>query len=130
MSYSRETIFVLYALFIVAFFVQCYLSYLQNKALQTAVLEMNRTYGQSCYVSVGKKRARLFRKGYVVIVAVDEGKRIVHAKVLSGMTVFARLKTEREIEGQTIDHWMELEKKSMTYKDHAMVDAIEKLVVI
>lgn len=121
MAYSRETIFILYALFIIAFFVQCYLSYLQNKALQTEVMRMNRLYRNYCYVSVGKKRARLFRKGYVVILAVDEDRTIVQAKILSGMTVFARLKEETAIIGQNIDHWQQLEKKQMTYKDYAEI---------
>lgn len=130
MSYSRETIFILYALFIIAFFVQCYLSYLQNKALQKEVMNMNRMYGSSCYVTVGKKRARLFRRGYIVILAVDSSQTITQAKLLSGLTVFARMKQENEIIGQNIKYWKQLEKKQMTYKDHAVADAIDKLLAV
>lgn len=130
MSYSRETIFILYALFIIAFFVQCYLSYLQNKALQMEVMKMNQMHRDYCYVTVGKKRARLFRKGYVVILAVDSTQTIVQARILSGLTVFARMKQETEIVGQNIHHWKQLEKRQMTYKDHAVADAIDKLLAV
>ncbi|MGM0169102.1 hypothetical protein IGI39_003419 [Enterococcus sp. AZ135] len=130
MSYSRETIFILYALFIIAFFIQCYLSYLQNKALQQEVMKMNRMHSNHCYVTVGKKRARFFRRGYVVILAVDASQTIVQARILSGLTVFARMKQETEIVGQNINYWKQLEKRQMTYKDHAVADAIDKLLAV
>lgn len=130
MTYSRDTIFILYALFILAFFIQCYLSYLQNKALQMEVMKMNRLHKESAYVTVGKKRARLFRRGYVVILAVDASDTIIQARMLSGLTVFARMKEETEIIGQNIHHWKQLETKQMTYKDHAVADAIDKLLAI
>ena len=129
MTYIRDTIFILYALFIVSFFVQSYLSYLQNKELQKNVLKMNRIYSKDCHISVGKKKARIFRKGYVVILAVNSTREIVNAEVLAGMTVFARVKQETEIIGKSIDDWRNVEKKKMTYKDHAIVDAIDKLIV-
>jgi DNA-binding transcriptional regulator of glucitol operon len=54
-------------------------------------------------VAIGKKKGKI-SAGTIVLICIDDNLEIVEAKIMSGVTVFAKLRPLKEIEHQNILH--------------------------
>lgn len=75
------------------------LSWVQHRSYSAAVRRLADQFGGQA-VSLVSGRGKGFRRGAVVVLAVDEGsKNVVAARVMKGATVFARFRPCPELNG-------------------------------
>jgi len=109
-------------LLIIAWFLQIFLSYNQNRHYQQTVRVMSNQ--QSGYLGVGVVKRRL-GIGSVVILVTDPDFVVTQAKELTGVTVFGRFKQAPDFVGRPIDA-LEAES-SRNSRLHAAKLAVEKI---
>lgn len=88
-----------YALIIVAFYLlQVYMSYRQMEHFKRTILK----YRDKGIMGLGVKKSR-FGSGKVAVLVSDDKGNIIIAKIMSGVSVFARFRNKAELIGKSID---------------------------
>ncbi|SFP81218.1 DNA-binding transcriptional regulator of glucitol operon [Salibacterium halotolerans] len=104
---------------------QFVLTHLQVKHYQGKIKEMTRKH--QGYLGTGYFKKR-FGNGAVMLVVCDEETNIKEAKVMQGLTVFARFKTVKKLIGMTLEETRDLD--TLTVKESSALagaaDMIEK----
>ncbi|WP_019535975.1 transcriptional regulator GutM [Paenibacillus ginsengihumi] len=109
-------------LFIVAWFLQIALSYVQSKHYQQTVRAMSGQGSGFLGVGVAKRKLGI---GSVVILVTDLSGVVTQAKELTGVTVFGRFKQASDFVGKTIH---ELEQFNLDKsRFHAAKNAVEQI---
>lgn len=88
-----------YALIIVAFYLlQVYMSYRQMEHFKRTILK----YRDKGIMGLGVKKSR-FGSGKVAVLVSDDKGNIIIAKIMSGISVFARFRNKADLIGKSID---------------------------
>ncbi|WP_026882653.1 transcriptional regulator GutM [Clostridium akagii] len=82
-----------------AWIVQAMLSYFQMKNFNTEFIRLRRK-GK---VAIGKKKGKI-SSGTIVLICIDDNLEILEAKIMTGITVFAKLRPLKEIEHENLLH--------------------------
>lgn len=75
-------------------------------------------------VAIGKDKGKI-KAGTVIMICIDENKNILEAKVMSGLTVFAKLKTIKELENQ---NFLNIDKDVINKFNKMTVKAIDNAI--
>jgi glucitol operon activator protein len=109
-------------LFIIAWFLQIFLSFAQSKHYQQTVRMMSNQASGFLGVGVVKRRLGI---GSVVILVTDLNYVVTGARELTGVTVFKRFKKADDFIGRSVN---ELEREGRTgSRYHAVKLAVEKI---
>jgi glucitol operon activator protein len=109
-------------LFIIAWFLQIFLSFAQSKHYQQTVRTMSNQSSGFLGVGVVKRRLGI---GSVVILVTDLNYVVTGARELTGVTVFQRFRKAEDFIGRTVN---ELEREGRTgSRYHAVKLAVERI---
>jgi glucitol operon activator protein len=109
-------------LFIIAWFLQVFLSFAQSKHYQQTVRTMSNQSSGFLGVGVVKRRLGI---GSVVILVTDLNYVVTGARELTGVTVFQRFRKAEDFIGRTVN---ELEREGRTgSRYHAVKLAVERI---
>ena len=82
-----------------AWIAQAFFSYFQMKNFNAEFIRLRRK-GK---VAIGKIRGKI-SVGTIVLICIDDNLEIMEAKIITGVTVFAKLKSFKEIEHENLLH--------------------------
>ncbi|SHE79166.1 glucitol operon activator protein [Seinonella peptonophila] len=111
------------AIFVGAWVLQIILTYYQNQHYSQTVREMSSEH-DSGYLGVGVIKKRLGIGSVVILVSNLAGK-VVSAKELTGVTVFARFQPADDLIGKEVDQLVHLEQKD--HRSQAISMAAERI---
>ncbi|MFZ4450374.1 transcriptional regulator GutM [Salibacterium aidingense] len=114
------TFFILFA---AIWGLQFVLTHLQVKHYHAKIKELNRK--QAGYLGTGYFKKK-FGNGAVMLVVCNEDREITEAKVMKGLTVFARFRDVKQLTGLTLEESKSVDK--LTVKEtNALINAISMI---
>ncbi|WP_158734878.1 transcriptional regulator GutM [Alteribacillus sp. YIM 98480] len=110
-------ILVLLAIVAIIFILQCILGFWQVKNFNLHYAEL-RKHGK---VAIGRSKG-LIRTGVVLLISIDNNTRIKQVRKMQGVTVFARFKNMKSLEGS---HLLKPDNKALNQMDRFTKKAYE-----
>lgn len=110
----NQAMMVFFALAVLAWLAQGYLAFQQAKDIQKKHKELYLQYSKNCCIGFGEAKSRLFGRGYLMVVAADKNLRVVDCRVLSGVSVFDRMKRDDSLVGLDLSPYLAKEDAQTT----------------